>query len=233
MKSQLPNAARGSQQEIVKLIVGPSQTNYYIHMHIICCESAVMKAAFNSDFKEGKEKAMELEHIDEEVFEIIMHWMYTRELPGPNSEKRWKIQMSEDEEGDEVEFMWDFLMSSAYVFAKDFDMPLLASGIHSLFEERFQTLSCPRIATICRLFDNVPEDAWLCQLFVNQFAAYWRRDCASDADKKLFQYLPIAFFEQAFNAFAERRDGTESQMCASSSSSEGVSDVTPAPSPEI
>lgn len=188
--------------------VGLSESIYYIHDHIICCESSVFKMALNSEFKEGKTKEIVLDDTDEQVFEIIMHWAYTHELPGPNSEQKWKVQMREDEDGDEVETTWDFLLSSAYVFAKRYDMPLLASGIHCLFEERFRTWEskCPRLATVARVSYNVPMDSWLCQIFVDQISAFWDRRGASDEEKKYFQYLPDDIIERVFNGFATVRD---------------------------
>ncbi|KAL3422075.1 hypothetical protein PVAG01_06231 [Phlyctema vagabunda] len=66
--------------DIVHVLVGTELKDFSIHKDIICHYSPFFKAAFTSDFQEGKSSIMKLPEQRTEVFEIFYQWIYYQTL---------------------------------------------------------------------------------------------------------------------------------------------------------
>ncbi|KAK8202778.1 hypothetical protein HDK77DRAFT_502059 [Phyllosticta capitalensis] len=218
MEDKPPNAAE-SEQSFVTLKVGPLHKVFLIHKDIICNKSEFFMRAFQGNFKEGKEQVVVLEETEEDVFKVVMQYLYTERLPDAfNGELKNKIKT--DDEGN-TELEWDFLMSGAYVFAKMYFIHGLPSKIEWSFSMRFKRSMLiptangyPNMATIIRVFNSVPEDSGLCKLFLERFSHHWKPNTNESIDDQLFQQLPLNFALLAIEALAKRRDEIQSQKVA-------------------
>ncbi|KAK8228341.1 hypothetical protein HDK77DRAFT_486837 [Phyllosticta capitalensis] len=213
-----PNALEGDQ-EIVTIEVGEEGRVFRMHKSVLSEVSQFFVKAFKGDFKEGKERKMKLADVEPEVFKIIGHWIYTRELPSVK-----------DADGNDVELLWEYLMSSAYIFAEVYLIEQLAKDIHCCYRERYRSnTSYPRAITIMRVFKNVREDASLCQLFVERFSNHWDPLLASAIDKKLYNELPQSFALKCMLKFSDKlkkRSGASSASASPRSSAKAESKET-------
>ncbi|KAK8166029.1 hypothetical protein BC567DRAFT_297842 [Phyllosticta citribraziliensis] len=173
-------------QRFLTFVVGPNQKKFAIHRDIICGSSRFFDIAFNhGHFKESQTKRMALEDTDENVFRVVLDWMYA---PEQQMLKRYPLEAYRtDDQGNKVEKWWDYLLSSCYIFSVVYDIPKLADDIMRLFQARFgiwNTAKCPSIFTILRVFDNVPEDSALSKLLIEKFAEHWNPTTAQNPIEK-------------------------------------------------
>ncbi|KAK7512087.1 hypothetical protein IWZ03DRAFT_362483 [Phyllosticta citriasiana] len=202
MAKTTPDASDG-EQRIVTFKIGPKQRHFLIHMDIVCKSSPVFSNALKSGFKEGIGGVIILEETEVEVFKIVMDWMYTGRM-GPHE----KVL---DEEGNEVELVWDYVMSGVYVFAEMYDMVKLRDFVHTRFKKRFETgidkaPPFPSHSTIIRVFNNVPETSPICKTFSRKFAEHWMPAQATQVELELFQELPLNFTLMSMTDLEEVRD---------------------------
>ncbi|KAK8180440.1 hypothetical protein HDK77DRAFT_495768 [Phyllosticta capitalensis] len=229
--AQDPPDASDDDQRLVTFIVGPDHKEFSIHKSVVCARSPVFDKALNSEFKEGKERTIVLEETEVGVFKVVMHWLYTSQLPrfrktGFGAEKKEQVvkwgpsDLKTDEEGNTLELKWDYLMSNAYVFAHLYDICDLRKDINSAFEKRFeydsedipQPSSYPYNTTIIRVFENVPYDqSSLCKTFALAFAKNWHPSAGTDTDTALFENLqmPPSFTHMALVQMARIRQEME------------------------
>lgn len=81
----------------VKLIVGASKNVFNIHEDVLFNASPVLRAAFDSDFKEGTERTMELPDEDLDLFDHFVSWLYSGnfdhkmfDVSAPDTEQRFQ-----------------------------------------------------------------------------------------------------------------------------------------------
>ncbi|KAK8180437.1 uncharacterized protein BKA78DRAFT_347944 [Phyllosticta capitalensis] len=193
-----PNALEGDQ-EIVTIEVGEEGRVFRMHKSVLSEVSQFFVKAFKGDFKEGKERKMKLADVEPEVFKIIGHWIYTRELPA-------------------------YIFAEVYLIeqlAKDIHC--------CYRERYRSNTSYPRAITIMRVFKNVREDASLCQLFVERFSNHWDPLLASAIDKKLYNELPQSFALKCMLKFSDKlkkRSGASSASASPRSSAKAESKET-------
>ncbi|KAK7555792.1 hypothetical protein IWX49DRAFT_590692 [Phyllosticta citricarpa] len=212
MAKAVPNISE-ADQSVVTLKVGPNSKVFLVHTSVICNESPFFEKAFKSEFKEGKTQVMTLEDTEEEVFKLVMQWLYTRQLP----ELLWSqlqdpTKVARVRDGEKEELLWDFLMSSAYIFSQTYAVHSLSNAIEGQFDARFKFcfwnlagfktyLTYP---TIIRLFNNVPEDSRVCKLFIDEFAKHWATLDGVDTAGTVFDDLPANFLSQALKATSKQ-----------------------------
>ncbi|KAK8158700.1 hypothetical protein BKA80DRAFT_333809 [Phyllosticta citrichinensis] len=201
----------GSDQTVVTLKVGPNHKVFLVHTSIICNASLFFNNAFKGEFKEGKTQIMTLEDTEEDVFKVVMQWLYTRRLPNLWNKDQQHIKTIRICEGQGEELLWDFLMTSAYVFSQTYVIPALSVAIEVRLSERFGH-TCSGVAgfqsfltypAIIRLFNNVPENSPACKLLVNTFATQWEIHGGIDVGGKHFDDLPANFISQALKAVSK------------------------------
>lgn len=62
------------------MLVGPEEKSFFAHEGIITHHSAFFRAACSGNFKESKERVVRLSTADPGVFQILLHWVYTKAL---------------------------------------------------------------------------------------------------------------------------------------------------------
>ena len=90
---------RSSPQEMVTIIVGPdgSEQTFVVHQSAISYHSPFFAAAFKSNFVEGQTQSMRLAEVEEKIFGLLVHWIYTGEIEGGHcvglvpAEKLWLL----------------------------------------------------------------------------------------------------------------------------------------------
>jgi len=58
----------------------PNSTEFLIHKEVVCQQSEVLAAAFNSGFKEGQTQTYRLEDTTDRGFRLFMQWLYSRKF---------------------------------------------------------------------------------------------------------------------------------------------------------
>jgi hypothetical protein len=69
---------------MVTIIVGPdgSEQTFVVHQSAISYHSPFFAAAFKSNFVEGQTQSMRLADVEEKIFGLLVHWIYTDEIEG-------------------------------------------------------------------------------------------------------------------------------------------------------
>jgi hypothetical protein len=58
---------------------------FRVHKDLICQYSPFFKAAFDGTFEESQTQTMRMEDVDTDLFGILVHWLYTKEIPSERS----------------------------------------------------------------------------------------------------------------------------------------------------
>jgi hypothetical protein len=68
--------------EFVTLLAGrePTTKKFLVHKEFVCRHSLVFKAAFNSDFEEGRTQTYRLEDVPEGAVQMLVQWFNVRKL---------------------------------------------------------------------------------------------------------------------------------------------------------
>ncbi|TVY73306.1 hypothetical protein LSUE1_G005521 [Lachnellula suecica] len=71
-----------NSHELVTLLVGkePDVKRFVLHKESACFYSPVFKAAFNSEFIEGKTQECRMEDVNENAAQFLVRWLYHQEL---------------------------------------------------------------------------------------------------------------------------------------------------------
>lgn len=73
-------------QSTVTLIVGKHDKAYVLHKDLLCFYSDYFRAAFDGPFKEAAERKLRLPDVEENVFDRVQLWLYTRNLQLPTDD---------------------------------------------------------------------------------------------------------------------------------------------------
>ena len=60
------------------LLVGPSETSFFVHKNLICDASSFFQTAFDSNFVEGLDQSMKLPEDDPSIVEVFIECLYAR-----------------------------------------------------------------------------------------------------------------------------------------------------------
>ncbi|KAJ4378227.1 hypothetical protein N0V86_005927 [Didymella sp. IMI 355093] len=67
--------------DVIKVKVGPDHVEYCIHAELLLRHSEYFKRALNGSWKEAEERAITLEDVECEIFELFLEWLYTQQYP--------------------------------------------------------------------------------------------------------------------------------------------------------
>jgi hypothetical protein len=65
---------------LVTFLIGPDEKKFIVHKEFACHYSAVLKAAFDSEFIEGQTQTYRLDDTTEEAFRLYVQWLYFQQL---------------------------------------------------------------------------------------------------------------------------------------------------------
>ncbi|KAL9060488.1 MAG: hypothetical protein Q9162_000661 [Coniocarpon cinnabarinum] len=201
---------------LVDVLVGPEKKIFRAHIDAICSYSSYFQGkrfkrilsldvaedsigAFKNSFKEAQELRFELEDDDPDVFEIVLHWIYTLHLDLNRSTKMKEIkdqQAKIDEKDEKAEFYAVSkyrLLGDVWIFADKRGMPFLQDITITVL---FVSLLC-RDSRFCtqaaaHLWHATGEQSKLRSFIVEHFV--WRADLQRAASMKV---MPKEFFVQA------------------------------------
>lgn len=77
------NFRRFKDIPMVKFEVGDTQSTFHVHLDHLCAASSYFTAAFTKDFLEAQGNFMKLPEDDPDIFELLVRWLYTKELAVP------------------------------------------------------------------------------------------------------------------------------------------------------
>ena len=157
---------------VVTLLIGESDTPFYVHLNLLCDASHFFKAAFMGDFKESSEKTMRLPEDDESILELFVDWLYYQcyEMI-PEEDAR-----NGDSEGEGNSFHQAFRL---YVFADKYEVfKLKRLVIEKIFAVCVQRAECggsgPAITLITYAYEHTTQDSGLRKLLADWYA--WAGD---------------------------------------------------------
>lgn len=70
------------------LVVGKQEKAYVLHKDLLCFYSDYFRAAFDGSFKEAAERKLRIPDVEENVFERVQLWLYTRNLQLPTQDPK-------------------------------------------------------------------------------------------------------------------------------------------------
>ncbi|KAH9222241.1 hypothetical protein DL95DRAFT_402216 [Leptodontidium sp. 2 PMI_412] len=111
-------------QEMVTFITGPddNKQTFSVHKSLACAASPFFKAAFESNMLEGTTQTMRLDDVEAEVFRVLVHYLYFRELDDSS------FIILEDATGEACDF--DFLLlAKLWKLGERFLMPALQNEV--------------------------------------------------------------------------------------------------------
>jgi hypothetical protein len=65
----------------VTIYVGPYRQKFVVHKNLLCKAAEFFKAAFCTDFKEGKEGTMDMPEDSAAAFSLFIEWLYHGTIP--------------------------------------------------------------------------------------------------------------------------------------------------------
>ncbi|KAB2575120.1 hypothetical protein DBV05_g6217 [Lasiodiplodia theobromae] len=172
----------------VEIRVGIDGDMFILHQSALCEVSPFFRNTFLGDFKEAREKKMELPVTDTDTFKIFVEWLYSRKLLlDPRDSELARVCRLPD-------------LAYLYIFADNYDVPQLERDtMDAIISCVHKNYPLPDSEVIRYVYENLPEDSPLCKLFVNEYA---RTDqvLAGGPD-----HWPARFVFDAFNATCRAR----------------------------
>lgn len=165
----------------IKVIVGSeSDVTLCVHENLICASSDFFKKGTHGGWKESKERLVRLETIEEEVFQIYVHWLYRRTLP---------LRVDEPGQLGNTEYVQ---LAKAYVLGDYLrDTNFKNAVIDAIMDKTVSPLLDGRCwfpvgAVISCIYDNTLESSPARKLLVDVYTrkgmGAWLREWASVAD---------------------------------------------------
>ncbi|TVY83280.1 hypothetical protein LSUE1_G007644 [Lachnellula suecica] len=107
--------------EFVTILAGKNAKKFLVHKEFACHYSPVFKAAFNSEFIEGKTGMYKLDDVDPEAVKLLVRWMYTKKLTITVDD----IETEKTEEEIETFELFEELAVKLWILAERLLMPAL------------------------------------------------------------------------------------------------------------
>ncbi|KAL9620201.1 MAG: hypothetical protein Q9160_005210 [Pyrenula sp. 1 TL-2023] len=83
--AQISSERLGS--EIVQILVGEPGREFHLHKKLMTSQSPFFEGAFrDTGFIEGQTQSLRLPENDPDAFELLVHWLYTNNLPDPKKQ---------------------------------------------------------------------------------------------------------------------------------------------------
>lgn len=171
----------------VRVVAGEASSSKTFHVFkaTLCRTSPFFEKALNGPFLESLTQAIHLPGLHPDVFSLFLNWTVTGKLPDPKNFQRPNPYAKDPTD----ENHWDFLISSAMVFAELHMIDSFAEALRkAFFTVHFPKLennvdsalrywhSFPTHTTMARIFDGVPSGAALARKIANAILAFFDDD---------------------------------------------------------
>ncbi|KAL0263010.1 hypothetical protein SLS55_001985 [Diplodia seriata] len=181
--SEYRRLSYGDMATTVEVRVGTNSKLFVLHQSALCDVSPFFRNTFLGDFREAREKKMELPVTDANTFQMFVEWLYSRKLLlDPMEEELARMRMLPD-------------LAFLYIFADNYDVPLLERDtMDAIISCAQKDYALPDSEVISHVYDNLPEDSPLCRLLAHEYARTGQALAGSPDD------WPDRFVFEAFNA---------------------------------
>lgn len=179
---------------IIQVIVGSdSLVTLYVHENVICASSDFFKAAMSSDWKESRERSIELRDDEPDAFQIYQHWLYCGTIPTRNGDADMKSN---------IEYLE---LAKAYVLGDklrdgNFKDVIIDAALHkssSVISDGAYLF--PGEDVVRCIYDNTPKSCearhFLVDFYVEHGNGLWLNE-PGDFPKDFLADLAVALFER-------------------------------------
>lgn len=143
---------------IVDIYVGPESTHWPIHEKLLCYYSPFFSSIFydkKSETRPGQHKSYGLPEDDDLPFELLVGWLYSRDIKTPHEEK-------------DVGPLLDL-----YLLADKFEMQKLADDVVNTVREFYHsTATYPGLRRVQYIYNNTSDDNVMREMMVGSIARY-------------------------------------------------------------
>ncbi|KAH7417491.1 hypothetical protein BKA64DRAFT_636849 [Cadophora sp. MPI-SDFR-AT-0126] len=171
---------------------GHSIKQFVVHKDFACHYSPVLKAAFNSNFLEGRTQVYHLDDVEEEVGSLLVNWLYSQDLVVESIEKEENVPY----EAVHLVQLW--------VVADKLLIPQLQNLVIQKLIKREKILGIIPIDTLTDLYKTTSKDSPLRLLLLHQ--------CACLLDPWHFSKFPEDFPKEMLLELAQFACGDQSNL---------------------
>jgi len=171
---------QSNPEATVTFYIGEDAKVFVVHKEFACHYSPVLRAAFNSNFMEGKTQTYTLKGTTEELFRLFVDWLYRGKFHGMMHEGDDPVNTSDKIERKKLEQRLSTLAELWVLCEK-----LLVRSLQNLVIDQAVLLTRkhlfgPRIAVVNYISENAPQGSALWRFVVDLRAWYLR--CGSDEE---------------------------------------------------
>jgi hypothetical protein len=198
------DAARG---EIVTISISPDKTLYKVYKDLVCYHAEYFRTAYNGRWKESEEGVV-LADVEIEVFNIFLHWLYTKEIPRKRYELLRVALPAANYSGPCRKFVLYLLVKSC-AFGDRFLAPKFKQDSHNQLVNLSK--SAPFYELVNYAFKNLNEDDELLRFFVDSHCYHWYPEL-DDADEQIVRaQLPNPFLVRVMIKLFELKKSSMTQ----------------------
>ncbi|KAL1642370.1 hypothetical protein SLS58_005444 [Diplodia intermedia] len=175
---------------IIEIVVGKKQQKYDIHKDLLCSSSPFFRKACNGNWKEARERRVELPEDTPECFDVYVQWLYSDQL----------FLKHEDEENDYEKIDWDLFLGVYLLGDKLLDRKFKEACVDIAFQSIDHEIAADHAKT---LYNALPPSDPYRRLYV-RFWAYWAKPYWFDPeDNADATDAPLEFFRDVAKATTE------------------------------
>ncbi|KAF1358728.1 hypothetical protein EJ07DRAFT_156556 [Lizonia empirigonia] len=219
-ETKLPLVGLAASNDVVVVEVGPELKRYTVHKDLLTYHSEYFLKALGGSWKEAQEGVVSLKDADTRVFNLFVHWLYTKVLPDPVSAgDDWDRITKTEEDEDQPERIY----IDAYVFGDRYIALEFRRVIHETLDSRLKEYylwGVDSISSIATAYLSIPSHLPIRQQLVDLYCENWdawsNKDCGEQMDPAFssqFQKgLPTAFLVRVMKRLYELRSGKTFEM---------------------
>ncbi|KAJ4378442.1 hypothetical protein N0V86_006145 [Didymella sp. IMI 355093] len=187
--------------KLATVIVGSDEVSFTVHEQLLTFYSPFFRAALKGGFAEATRGEVRLKDVNEETFELFVHWLYHQRFPNKTDDPEFlKLWYHLDSTTVDAGALVDL-----HVFAEEYDVPnLKRQSIDSLFEQlNDEDQGLPSTKAIRYAFDSLDHDSSLCRLLVDAHCEWgghegWETICEGED----FEPHPV-FLKNALKRYSQ------------------------------
>lgn len=182
---------------------------------MLCEQSEYFRAAFNEKWREHDE-GLTLEDVEPNVFDLFIHWLYTRNVPGDWNGAWLSVAAGHtvDESYENATTMEHMLQLKVCVFADRFLVPALKKAVHNFFiNDHSDNSSAPRYEIVIYAFKNLPENDKILDYLVAKHVVKWNATMDQGQELELRQDLSRDFLLRVMVGYGGREKSNELVAC--------------------
>ncbi|KAF2035560.1 hypothetical protein EK21DRAFT_53931, partial [Setomelanomma holmii] len=186
--------------------IGADRTKYHVHKALISRHSEYFEKALKGSWNEAQEGVVWLEDVDDCIFNLFLHWLYSQRIP--IAEKDWRHILELDEMSDWKQDRFVALVK-AYEFGDRFLSLSFRCQVNNAFAQAVNDcyFDAPtHYECLSYAFDRIPSNRPILQLLIDDLCTTWS-ELYDEDDTKLqaFRKLPPQVLSRSFLRLQEMR----------------------------